>query len=660
MSNLDTIGCEWLEEEVEDLTEEVGNLLPSEYNEQTRYLPRSVTSKPGYIRYKVNPFMREIVDCAAVDSPVREINLMKGVQITYSTALESIILYYADYIGTLPMMYITADKELAHARIENNFIPMIQQSELSHIIQSSDQTSSQKTGKTKDHIQFAKGAYLVPFGAKNADKMRSFSIAIMAKDEVDAWPQTVGKDGDPDALSDSRTDGYPDNSKIFRGSTPLVKGLSIIEKNFKKGDQRRYFVPCRGCGHMQYLMWRREDKETGVVSGFLWDYHEDGSLDRASVRYECEKCGHAHYEHDKEWMFSRGEWRPTATSIDPTIRSYHLPALYSPIGMRAWAKNVLQWLECYDVKNERVIDAPKFQVFYNNVLAEAYEVRGSKITFVQASMHRRSAYRQGEVPNNYAAQYAGTKILFLTCQIDVHKSNLAVSVMGWTAHLRCFVIMYERWHDEDCTQQTSPVWQKVRDIIEKKIYTADDGAQYRVLRTFIDASYENALVVSFCSEYTSGVYPILGRDRPGKNQTIKEFSEFKTQAGTLGYKIVVDHYKDRLAPVLRHDWQEEIGEQPRFHFNAPVDLSDKAIKELTVEVRREKTDDKGATTQYWHRPGNAPNELWDLLNYGHAAVESMAWAICIQHFEMEKFEWAEFWQFAKAPEHGALFGRLAD
>ena len=90
--------------------------------------------------------------------------------------------------------------QLAKARIENNFIPMLAQSDMAHIVRSSDEGNSRKTGKTDNHIQFEGGGYLVPFGAINANKMRSFSIAVMLKDEIDAWPDRVGKDGDPDKL----------------------------------------------------------------------------------------------------------------------------------------------------------------------------------------------------------------------------------------------------------------------------------------------------------------------------------------------------------------------------------------------------------------------------------------------------------------------------
>lgn len=174
MPEIDNIGADWLVDEVEELTDIITHVTPSMFNEENRYLPESVTSIPGYIRYDVNPFMREIIDCADVNSPVREVNIKKGVQITYTTLLESVMLYYMAHIKTVPMMYMTADKELATARVENNIIPMLNQSGLADIIRSSDEGNSRKTGKTKDHLQWDGGGYMVPFGAKTADKMRSF------------------------------------------------------------------------------------------------------------------------------------------------------------------------------------------------------------------------------------------------------------------------------------------------------------------------------------------------------------------------------------------------------------------------------------------------------------------------------------------------------
>ena len=654
MSKLTNIGSDWVIDEIEGLTEVVDHLKPSVFNEENRYLPESVTSIPGFIRYDVNPFMKEIIDCADIDSGVREVNVKKGVQITYTTLLESIMLYYMAHAKTLPLMYMTADKELATARIENNVIPMINQSGFSHIIRSSDEGNTRKTGKTANHLQWEGGGYMVPFGAKNADKMRSYSIAVMLKDEIDAWPDKVGKDGDPDALSDDRCSGYWERRKIFRGSTPLIKGKSKIEAAYLRGDQRVYNILCKSCGFPQSLRWETVDKESGVIGGFQWDL-DDGVLVLESVRYCCQNCGHEHYEHDKERLFSSdhgAHWHPTARPVEPGIRSYHLPALYSPIGMQPWYKCVSSYLRGFDPVEKKVRDIGKYQVFYNNILAEPFEIMGSKIRFTSVSAHRRAVYRLGQVPNEYAAQHSRSPILFLTCQVDVHKKNLAVSVMGWTRDSICYVVDYWRFeavNDEDeCGELSSQVWGRLRELIEETTYTADDGKEYRIALTLVDAGYANATVTDFCADYASGVYPILGRDRPAKNQTIKEFAEFTTQSGTVGYRILVDHYKDRLAPILRREWVEDSGPQKPHHFNAPVDITDKQLKELTVESRREKIDDKGNTTQSWYRPGNAANELWDLLVYGNAAVEILAWSICIQHFELETINWEKFWDYIES------------
>lgn len=651
MSN-NRIGLDWLYEKINNVVDNVPHITPTKYNEENRYLPASVSSIPGYISYDVNPFMIEIIDNGDINSPVKEVNLMKGVQITYSTLLESLIMYYADHIGTLPIMYMTADKELAKARIENNIIPMFNQSGKGNVIQSSDIGNNRKTGKTDAQLQFAKGGYLVPFGAINAAKMRSYSIAILLKDELDAWQETVGKDGDPDSLSDARTDGYSDNKKIFRGSTPLIKGKSKIYKNYLKGDQRKYMVFCKHCNQEQYLRWESINNETGVIGGFKWDFDSDNILITESVRYDCIYCGGSHYEADKERLFSPkygAYWKPTAKPIEKNIRSYHLPSLYSPIGMKPWYENVILYLESYDPIERKVKDITKYQIFYNNVLAEPFENKGSKLRFSSVSSHRRPEYRLGQIPNNYAIKNSTSKILMLTCSVDVHKNNLAVSVFGWTKGMRNYLIDYWRFErsdkEPDCTELSSPVWQRLRELIEEKVYIADDGTAYKIAITFIDAGYANATVVSFCGDYTSNVYPILGRKTAGSKQSIKEFTEFTTQSGTLGYLITVDHYKDRMATVLRREWYDINGIQKEYHFNAPVDLSDKALKELTVETKKEKTDEKGNITYEWHRPSGVDNELWDLLMYGNASVELIAKKICIDHFKMENVDWAKFWEY---------------
>lgn len=654
MLDLDTLGADWLAGIADDMVETVEHMSPVEFNELHRYLPESVTRYPGFIRYDVNPYMREIIDAADPRSDVREVNLKKGVQITYTTVLESVLLYYMAFIKTRPCMFVSADKELVLGRIENSILPMLQQSDLAHIIRSSDEGNGRKTGKTRNQLQWEGGGYLVPEGANNAGKMRMWSIMLMLKDELDGWKEVVGKDGDPDALTDDRCSAMWEIRKIYRGSTPLLHGSSKIQFQYLRGDQRVYRVRCRSCGFPQPLRWRvPANKDTGVVGGIMWET-EGGVLINDSVRWCCANCGHAHQEHEKTALFSEANgahWHPTATAQVEGVRSYHLPALYSPVGFQPWYKCVDSYLQGYDADKQKVTNIGKYQRFYNNILGEPFRKLAPRLRFEVVSAHRRQ-YVSGEVPSLWAEQYASGPIQFLTCQVDVHKSNLAVAVYGWARGQRSFVIQYERWEDDDCTEPSSKVWSRLRELIEESTWRDDQGRTFRLASTFIDAGYANATVSAFAAEYASGVYAILGRQSASKNQVLKEFAPFETKAGATGYIINVDYYKDRLAPVMRREWNETEGEQRELHFNAPIDMSDAQLKELTVEYVQEKTSVEGITTQRWYRPQGVDNELWDLSVYGHAQVEVMAYRICTELIGLAAIEWPKFWEYV---ENSKLF-----
>lgn len=643
---LGQVGADWLAATVEGMADHIEHITPVAYNEANRYLPQGVSPRPGYIRYDLFPFLVEIIECFDPMSGVREANLMKGVQVGYTTLLEAVLFFYIGHIKTAPAMFITADKELATSRVENNILPMLNESDMGHLIRSADVGNSRKTGKTKDYLQWDGGGFLIPQGAQNAAKMRQFSVPLMLKDELDGWPRTVGKDGDPDTLTDARLSAYWAVRKILRGSTPLLFP-SLIQDAHDNGDKRVYNVLCKSCREPQPLRM----EWPGGLGGFKWDTNEEGGLLLESVRYCCRACGFAHYEHDKERLFSAADgahWESTCKAKTPGVRSYHLPSFYSPYGFRPWYKCIADYLAAFDPVAKQVKSYAKLQEFYNNTLGVPFKVQAAAIKFESVSAHRRQAYRLGEIPNHYARKHSGSPVLFLTCTVDVHAKNLAVSVFGWTKDARSYLIDYDRYEvgdHEDCSEVGSPVWGRLRALIEERVYTADDGAQYRVVMTMIDAGYSTDTVVGFCSAYSAGVYPIFGRDQTAKNQATKEFAPFTTQAGTVGYRILVSHYKDRLAPVLRREWLEDSGEQGAYHFNAPTDIADKQLKELTVETRKEKTDANGATSYVWHRPGNARNELWDLLVYGHCAVEVIAWEICVNQFGLATVDWPRFWAY---------------
>src|SRR6478609_1562638 len=175
---------EWLASLTESLTTEIEVLSPSEWAEAKRYLPAQVTPMPGYYRFDVTPYLKEIVDCMGAESPVREVSFMKGVQLAYTTGvLENTIGYAIDHVKSAPVMMVTADAELAKLRMESYITPMLQHSELDHLIKLTDEGNGRKIGKIDKKIEWVGGGFLIPFGVQNANKFRSFSIKYLLNDE---------------------------------------------------------------------------------------------------------------------------------------------------------------------------------------------------------------------------------------------------------------------------------------------------------------------------------------------------------------------------------------------------------------------------------------------------------------------------------------------
>jgi terminase, large subunit len=638
---------EWLASQFDALTTELDIVRPSTWAENSRYLPPSITSLPGFYSFDVAPYIREILDCLSVESPVREVSVMKGVQLGLTVGvLENAIGYFIDAVRKAPLMLLTADADLAQLRMDSYVTPMIQLSGLEHLIKSADEKNPRKTGRTAKKIEWLGGGFLIPFGAQNANKLRSFSIQILLRDEIDGYPDVVGKDGDPLKLSADRTAAYEGSRKIADISTPLIKGSSKIEARYLRGDQRKYFVRCLKCNFPQVLRWRVENRETGEVTGIVWDT-EGGRLIPDSVRYLCQECAHPHTNDDKVRLLAPAhgaEWRPTAEPADPTHRSYHLSALYSPVGMQTWAACVRKWMDAWDTEHNRPRDLGSLQVFYNNVLGETFELRGEKVRFEIVSAHRRQ-YHFGTIPNKLTEQFCGGPVLLLTCAVDVHKDNLAVAVFGWCRDRRAILVNYWRFEGDTEQLDDAGTWGKLRELIEQKEYVADDGKRYRVQLTLIDSGYRADQVYQFASEYEAGVYPVKGRDAPPKSASIKEFSDFTTPMGTTAYGITVDFYKDRWSAALRRSWDGQ-GMQPHGHFNAPLDVTDKQLKELTVEVKRERIEERtGKRIGFeWHRPAGAANELWDCLVYASAALDLLAWDYCRNTLALEFVNWPAFWE----------------
>lgn len=630
--------------------------LVSDWASSTRYLPRSVTSKPGMYDYNAFPYLREIADCLSSESPVREIDVIKGAQIGATVGLlENCVGYYAEHEKGCPMLFVSADKELADLRVDNYITPMFQQSGMSHLIKSNDTLSRNKSGKTKDQISFAGGGFLIPFGANSSNKLRSVSMKVLLLDEIDGFKTKVGKDGDPIALAKTRTNGFEYSRKILKLSTPTVKGHSNIEKHHALGDCRVYKVPCKHCGHKQELRFSGVDPDTGALYGLIFET-KDGVLIPESVKYLCEKCGGEHIESDKVDMFREktetedgAEWIPTKIPTEKNRRSYSIPGLLSPYGFKTWVSCVLDWLNAWDIDKNCAKNIEELKTFYNNVIGQPFRAHTDKLELNKMYGHRREDYTSCEIPNRISNRACGGDILLLTCAVDVHKDNLAVSVYGWTEKFRSFLIENVRIKG-DCEDINDPCWSELTELIHNKVYNDHKGKRYQVHLTGIDTGYFNDTVMDYCSR-TDGTVPLKGQPDIIKGAALVEFSTRNTKFGITTYNVNVNYYKERWYKSLKRPWSG-YGDQSMYCYNLPSDVTKVQLKELTAETRVPDENATGYLKGYkYDRKGD--NEMWDLLVYNNFVLDCIAWDLFVNVNGMDQVNWIEFWAYCKDTGNGS-------
>ncbi len=626
------------------LPDHVNRTTVSEWAEEKRILPTGLTPMPGPFRWSVAPYMREIADCLSESSDVREVAVMKGAQVTFTVGvLENFIGYIID-VAPGPAMFISADKGMAETSVELRVDRMIESAGLSgKVFSQSEKKHNKKTGDTKAKKEFA-GGFLLAIGPNVGAKLRSFSARYEVFDEIDGYPQEIGtadqskgktaNEGDPIALAKKRTVAFELIRKILYGSTPLVDSTSRIKPLFLKGDQRYFNVPCKHCGHMQVLRWRDPDGtfrlkfETDAVGRLLPD----------SVHYECEKCGRHWRNEDKAVFLPAGEWRPTAEPSEPGFRSYHISALYSPVGMQSWEAICQEWINAKD-------DLTKLRAFVNTVLGETWVERGDAPRYERVMLGREE-YHTGSLP-------ASAKPSIVTVGADVQADRIAVEVVAWGRDKESWSIKYEELPG-DTSDIDGDAWKALREII----MTAHAGLP--VFRALIDSGFNSPVVYQFCESFTSGVFPVKGDARLQADRGTSRVYALRDVPGYFVKRVDLDpgHLKQEIYNSLNRG--TPTGKAPDAPFpgycHFPFSYGEKYFRMLTAEERVRETTRDGKGRMVWHLQHGRRNEALDCrvyalgclsVAYGERKIE-IADEDAEAKRDAREWTWSDFWDEVEA------------
>lgn len=220
----------------------------SQWADAKRILSSESSAEPGRWKTSRSEFQRGIMD-ALSDPLIEKVVCMKSSQIGWTEILNNTIGYYIDY-DPCPMLMLQPTEDMAEAWSEDRFSPMVRDTPA---ISAKIQSKVRSTKSKKLHKMF-RGGHLAIVGVNAPSKLASRPIRIILADEVDRYPASSGKEGDPLLLAERRTETFW-NRKILLGGTPVWKDQSRTEQEFLLSDQRYFYIPCPHCGQAHALQW---------------------------------------------------------------------------------------------------------------------------------------------------------------------------------------------------------------------------------------------------------------------------------------------------------------------------------------------------------------------------------------------------------------------
>ena len=568
------------------------NLTVSEWADQHRWLSSRASAEPGRYRTARTPYLRGIMDALSPSHPAQRISFMKAAQVGATEAGNNWIGFVIHHAPG-PMLAVLPTVEMAKRSSRGRLDPLIADSPA--LRERVNPARSRDAGNSMLSKEFP-GGILVLTGANSATGLRSMPARYVFLDEVDAYPASADEEGDPVTLAEARTTTFAHRRKVFMVSTPTIRGLSRIEREFEASDQRRYFVPCPHCGAMQWLQferlrWAKGKPETAI--------------------YHCEGCERPIAEHHKTDMLARGEWRATAVGGDPNAIGFHLSALYSPLGWKSWADIARDWLAAQG--SEEMLRAAR-----NTLLGETWVESGDAPEW-QRLADRREARAGASIPASG---------LFLTAGADVQKDRIEVDVWAWGRGL-------ESWLVDHIVIPGGPddpaCWDKLTALLGRT-WTHANGAVMPIARLAIDTGYEAAAVYAWARRQGfDQVAPIKGlegfnRAAPVSGPTFVDatIGGKRLRRGARLWSVATATFKTETYRFLRLDRPSDedralgVVDAPGT-VHLPEWIDTEWLKQLVAEQLVTLRNKRGYAHQEWQKMRER-NEALDCRVYARAAA----------------------------------------
>lgn len=650
---------------IESIDTDRMDLLPSEWAEQKRVLTSDVSTLTGKYKYSVTPYLREIIDSLSPYHPAKIIAVMKGSQIgfTEGVIVNGILWMIANSPGNC--MALSGDELLNREMIESRLDQGIQSCGIQELIRPNTiRKRNQRTGDTSKSKEYA-GGRLFGGGIQSIDKLsHQRSIKYGFFDDWEMAPIADREQGNLFSLLQQRFKTAAKSMKQFYSSTPETRP-SNIESVYKKGDQRKWHVPCPKCGAYIEIIWHKVID--GDPVGVFFEKDEHGNLVKNSIGYICQECGQFFKERHKYEMNMNGIWVPSCKPSQEGFYSYYINSLTGPPNSFTWTDYAIQWLDIYKGEAER---KSQLKVFINQVLGQPWEERKIEISSKKLALNTRD-YEIGIVPNKLSKSDGNGMIILLTCACDLNgpidDARLDYEVVAHSENGSTYRIdqgsigTYQpgRKPDEERDywsykiEKPNNVWDYFWNEIIQKEYHTDEGKIMKILSTGIDTGWATHFAYSFIDQYPFKLLALKG-------DTEDKFTKFSQDSPTYKYGreranlyiLEGNKLKDELVDNINLRWTEGNPQPPGFmNFPRPTSekFTSKYFDQFEAETKiLEENDDGDPIGWKWTKKSNmSQNHFWDCAYY-NIAVRNIISDRILKEAKEPKGNWSDFVRIVKS------------
>lgn len=551
-----------------------------QWSDKFVYLSAKWTSRPGPYDSSHTPYLRPVME-ALSDRRVRQVTVVKGAQLGFTTMLANFLMFLVD-MDPGPTFFVMPSRNMARRFVKKELHPRFLECErLKPYL-----PANRRTNFTQDQMLFTTMDLFVA-GAGNAANVASLPIKNAIGDELDKWPGEDEKEASRKDLLEVRTLNYRDMRKVVLGSTPTVpEGTISVEAD--KGTCEHIEVPCPHCGTYQELLF-----ENFTIEHCRGIKRSDGSYDldrverETAIRCQAEECRKLIPQAKKAWMLHPKRMRTVVKN--PNAHHEHRSFfLTGEVGTLTPGTLMRIFLELKDTPGG-------LHHFHNSYLGRAWErtAGGTTKKMLRLIQDESPRYDLQHPEDPQAVLTLPLRPAVITMHVDVQQTEFYYTMRGWCADGSRFLL----------ASGTVVSYQQIVEL-SNRVWTWDHGdggpiEEFAVWMGIIDSGYRakrGASVYSFVHEQGGRWVASKGGGYKGKEAPIVEGTVEHIYKGSQVTVPLVQYNDDILQ---EHLYRFVIRERRAPKWYLPQRLEPDYIAQVTARKLVKKKGDDGRAFYKW-------------------------------------------------------------